>query len=63
MNVLQKAGRKQEALPFRVSERNGDFSPIGQTRSCHSKPLGRSSAANSKCITRRGSGFEQEDEA
>jgi hypothetical protein len=28
MNVLQKTGRKQEALPFRVNERNGDFSTI-----------------------------------
>jgi hypothetical protein len=28
MNVLQKTGWKQEALPFRVTERNGDVSPI-----------------------------------
>jgi hypothetical protein len=28
MNVLQKTGRKQEALPFRVNERNGDISPM-----------------------------------
>ena len=28
MNVLQKTGRKQEALPFRVNERNGDVSPV-----------------------------------
>jgi plasmid stabilization system protein ParE len=34
-----------------------------QTRSCHSKPFGSSSAANSKWMTRRGSGFDEEDEA
>jgi hypothetical protein len=28
MNVLQKTGRKQEALPFRVNERNGDVTSI-----------------------------------
>jgi hypothetical protein len=28
MNVLQKTGRKQEALPFRVNERNGDISTV-----------------------------------
>ncbi len=36
---------------------------ICQTRSCHSNPPGRSSAANSKWITRRGAGFEEEGEA
>jgi hypothetical protein len=31
MNVLQKTGRKQEALPFRVNERNGDVSTVTST--------------------------------
>src|SRR5437868_6850823 len=34
-----------------------------QTRSCHSNPPGRSSAANSRWTTRRGSGFTEGDEA
>jgi hypothetical protein len=33
MNVLQKTGRKQEALPFRVNERNGDLSPTDAEQS------------------------------
>jgi hypothetical protein len=37
--------------------------PTGQTRSCHSNPSGRAEVANSKWITRRGSGVEHEDEA
>jgi len=36
---------------------------MGQTRSCHSNPSGRPAAANSRWITRRGSGFEHEDDA
>jgi hypothetical protein len=40
MNVLQKTGRKQEALPFRVNERNGDIATVVESPYSLNTPSG-----------------------